>query len=169
MRTKSFLLLMMVLAAILSVSVGKAAAQFRALPPVGGFSGPGVYGPAGLGGGLEIPELGNGIGSSGLGSPSFNQDLIVLPDSSITVNTSGASAGGSPPPPEEPRWNAPYVAAPSADQNREDMTPSSNKVGSTSAKPAAATTNEPSGWRWKWWHGLIVLVIVGLVIGAREK
>lgn len=179
------------LAVLLAMGAGNASAQFRVAPgPSGGFGGAGAYGAGGSLGGLGSPGWGNGLGNSGLGSlplprgsyappvPEIAVDNPVRSSATPDVSTggssmsdySGASPAGSPPPPDEPRWSIPHVAAPPSGQSREDMAPlSSYDFGYAPEKPVEPASTSPSGWRWKRWHGLIALVIIGLVIAAQKK
>lgn len=190
-RVAIFGLMILGLAILLGIGAGNASAQFRVAPgPSGGFGGAGAYGAGGSLGGLGSPGLGNDLGNSGLGNlplpqnsygptgsfvvPSYPAASSATPDfsngSSSTSGYSGASPAGSPPPPDEARWSIPHVAAPASDQSREDTaSPSSHQVGYAPEKPIKPASTQPSGWRWKWWHGLIVLVIIGLVMAAQKK
>jgi hypothetical protein len=179
MRATSFVFWSLVLTGLLGLGAGQTSAQFQIAPvPGGGYAGPGAFGPAGgyggYDGGLGTPGLGNGIDllsgldGASLGGSSFNQERYGCPDFHVPAES---ASGGPPPPPDEPRWDVPHVTAPPSDQNREEtLTSSSLKdAPNTSVKSAHATTKQPSGWRWKWWHGVVVLVILGLVMAAGKK
>ena len=193
MKTATSRLPILTLAVLLSIGAGIASAQFRIAPsPSGGFGGAGAFGGIG---GLGSPDLGspglsNGLGNSGLGEIPLRLDNYVLPDTlqpqsypqassfpssslsdtSTSLGYSGGSSGGSPPPPDESRWNARYAASSPSEQNRDDTTSrSSNEVRNTPVKPVDATSKEQSDWRWKWWHGVVVLVVACLAMASRKK